>query len=143
MAEDDDNHLYELAEDPDEPSPPPKPAAPDPRLGVAGAKAGAGAESPGSPKAPPEPAPDDDLMPDPDEPPKGSSGPGGEGAASHFSGEDPEYVNPEIARLRREDQRRARAAEEAAEAAVRMKIKLGIASVLLVALVVGYFLLVR
>ena len=93
---DDDNELYELAEDPDEPAPK-----------------------------------------------KSSAAGSGKGAASHFSGEDPEYVNPEIARIRREDQRRARAAEEAAEAAAKTKLRLIVAGVVALLLIVLWFLFLR
>ena len=66
---------------------------------------------------------------------------GRRGASSHFSGDDPEYVNPEIARIRREEQRRAPAAEEAEEAAAKTKFRLIVAGVVLPIVIVLWIVL--
>ncbi len=112
---------YELAEDPSDmpAAPPPPPPGLDQRRAVA-----------------------DDPLPDPmaDDSPTGSSADGGKGAASHFSGDDPDYVNPEIARMRREEQRVAAAAEEAADAAKRQKIIFGSLAAVLAAAALLYVL---
>ncbi|MEM8495280.1 MAG: hypothetical protein AAF663_07825 [Planctomycetota bacterium] len=124
-----DDGLYELAEDPDVSEP--SPAAPPP---------------PGIGR--PSPLDNDRLDPmldDPATPPEPDremkTGSGGKGAASHFSGDDPDYVNPEIARMRREEAR-IKAAEEEAEAdAKKKKLILLIAVVSALVGVVAYALL--
>jgi hypothetical protein len=142
----DESGLYELADTPDaEPTPNVPP--------VTGIVPGNLDVGPGIPAAPGQAAPDrrnDRLDPMLDDPADGEAdgdgstmrtGAGGKGAASHFSGDDPEYVNPEIARMRREEQRMARAEEEAAEAARKQKLMLGLIGGGIVVLVVAYLLL--
>ena len=135
--DDDDDGLYELAEDPDTvrtPNVPPPPGIMPGNVDV----------GPGTPPARGQAAGNDRLDPMLDEPKPSremKTGSGGKGAASHFSGEDPEYVNPEIARMRREEARIARAAEEAEEAARKQKITLIVVGVLVVLAIVAYFLL--
>ncbi|MEM8781969.1 MAG: hypothetical protein AAGE65_03845 [Planctomycetota bacterium] len=121
--EPEDDGLYELAEDPDaaEPS-----SAPPPPPGLMPDAAA------GNDRLDPmldDPAPKRDMK----------TGAGGKGAASHFSGDDPEYVNPEIARMRREEARIAAAAEEASAAALKQKVVLGVVGGLVVLAVVLYF----
>ncbi len=117
----DDDGLYELAEDPDLDAP--------------------ASSTPLAPGIMPTDDAPAELDPMADDRPAAPAGEGGSGGRSHFSGDDPEYVNPEIARMRREEQRMARAAEEAAEAARKQKFMLIGGGILVLLLIVAYFVL--
>ncbi|MEM1027277.1 MAG: hypothetical protein AAGJ38_04275 [Planctomycetota bacterium] len=124
-----DDGLYELAEDPDsvvEDAPAkPSPLAPDPRSSA--------------------PLADNDrldpMLDDPEPAAEMKTGEGGKGAASHFSGDDPEYVNPEIARMRREEARIKAAEEEALADAKKKKVMLGVVGAVIIVALAAYFLL--
>jgi hypothetical protein len=76
-----------------------------------------GVSLPGAARDPAETPPDE--APPPKKPDKGP--------ASHFSGEEPAYVNAEVLRMRREEQRIKAAQEEAEWSARQLRIKLMVA----------------
>ncbi|MEM7577011.1 MAG: hypothetical protein AAF328_05995 [Planctomycetota bacterium] len=130
--EPEDDGLYELAEDPeavveDTPAKPSR-STPNPR-----AASSAGGNDRLDPML-------DDLDP-PASDGGMKTGAGGKGAASHFSGDDPEYVNPEIARVRREEARIQAAQEQAKADARKKKVLLGVVGGVLILAIVAYFLL--
>ena len=132
--EPEDDGLYELAEDPEDTPSEPPPIAPG-LVNEPEPAAEAGEDAEPSYDLPPDPATMDAIRQREAKEQKkkkktevpadtGSRGEGGKGADSHFSGEDPEYVNPEIARMRREDQRKAAAMAEAEAEAKKKKVML-------------------
>ena len=130
-AEDDgdDLEMYELAEDPNEPAAPPPPPP-----GVSTGDTGAASKAAGR---------QDGFAPDPRFSSGGSrtDAPALDDPSDDAVPDEPEYVNPEIARQRREDARRAGAEEWAREEAAKKKRLAIIAAVVLVVLILAWIVL--
>jgi hypothetical protein len=157
-SDEDEQETYELAEEPT-PQKPPKPSPPPATSSADASKPadksastkGTSADKPdrGKPdkdkrktKSTPPASTSEQALPSAEQPMLDKSG---KPLPKQWSTEEPEFVDPEVARQRREEQRKRAAEEEAIRAAKATRIKLAVLGVLLLiaAAVVAYFSFVR